>query len=303
MKTKTNVDVYQMVTDRIIAKLEAGVVPWRQEWHGVMEGAFNRITKKPYSLINQMLLSHDGEYASLKQWNKLGGHVKKGEKGEIVVFWKINRYTRTETKVNKDGEEEEVLKVKTVPILKYYYVFHISQIEGVEPLDIQKPTNIDPIGKAEEVITNYVNKDGLKFQNNMPSNRAYYAPMLDLVVVPMLNQFEKPNEYYATAFHELIHSTKHQTRLNRSNDCVSAFGSEDYSKEELVAEIGSCNLMNIVGIETEGTFNNSASYINSWLKVLKNDRRLIVNASAQAQKATNYILQFTEECDEEEDEM
>ena len=295
MKTNTNVDVYQIVTDRIIAKLEAGVVPWRKEWHGTIDGAFNRITRKPYSLLNQMLLSKDGEYASIKQWNKLGGRVKKGEKGEIVVFWKMNQYHKSHIEINEDGEEEQVIEVKNIPTLKYYYVFHISQIEGVKPLDIQKPTNVDPIGKAEEVIANYVKKDGLKFQNNVPSNRAYYAPAIDKVVVPMLSQFDKANEYYATVFHELTHSTKHPKRLDRSNTGVSAFGSEDYSKEELVAEIGSCNLMNIIGIETEGTFNNSASYIDSWLHALKNDRKLIVSASSQAQKATDYILKFSEE--------
>lgn len=291
---RTNTDVYQIVTDRIIAKLEAGVVPWHKEWHGVIDGAFNRITKKPYSLLNQMLLSKDGEYASLKQWNKLGGRVKKGEKGEIVVFWKMNQYLKSHTEINESGEEEVVFETKQIPTLKYYYVFHISQIEGVEPLQIDKPSMADPIERAEEVINNYVKKDHLKFQNQMPSDRAYYAPARDEVVVPMLSQFDKANEYYATVFHELTHSTKHPSRLDRSNTGISAFGSEDYSKEELVAEIGSCNLMNICGIETEGTFNNSASYIDSWLRQLRNDRKLIVSASSQAQKSTDYILKFTD---------
>lgn len=299
MTNTQKIDVYQIVTDRIIAKLEAGVVPWQKEWHGTIDGAFNRITKKPYSLINQMLLSHDGEYASMKQWNKLGGRIKKGEKGEIVVFWKMLQSLVPHREEDEDGNETTVMKVKNIPVLKYYYVWHISQVEGVKPLEIAKPAQIDPIEHAETVINKYVKGDGLLFQNNTPSNRAYYAPALDMVVVPMITQFDNPNAYYATAFHELIHSTKHQKRLDRANTQISPFGSEEYSKEELVAEIGSANLMNILGLETDGTFNNSASYIDNWLHVLKNDKKMIVSASSKAEKATEYILSFSEDLEEE----
>ena len=292
---KNNIDVYQIVTDRIIAKLEQGVIPWRREWHGTLDGAFNRISKKPYSLLNQMLLSHDGEYASMKQWNQLGGRIKKGEKGEVVVFWKMLQSRSSHTEVDADGNEEQVMKVKQIPVLKYYYVWHISQVEGVEPLDVKPSSNLDPITRAEEIIDNYVSKDHLRLTNDRPSNRAYYSPSLDEVVVPMLGQFDHANEYYSTLFHELTHSTKHRSRLDRSNDQVSPFGSEEYSKEELVAEIGSANMMNLLGIETPATFNNSASYIDNWLQVLKNDKKMIVSASSKAQKATEYILSFTDQ--------
>lgn len=289
-----HIDVYQIVTDRIIEKLEQGVVPWHQEWHGTIDGAFNRITKRPYSLLNQMLLSKDGEYASLKQWNKLGGHIKPGEHGEVVVFWKMQGYSQVHTEVDADGNETQVVKMKQIPLLKYHKVFHISQVEGVKPLEISKPVGNNPIERAEEVIKNYVENDHLTLINSVPSNRAYYSPVLDKVVVPMLSQFENEQGYYATLFHELTHSTKHPTRLNRSNDGLAFFGSEDYSKEELVAEIGSANMMRILGIDTEGTFNNSASYIENWLRVLKSDKKFIVSASSQASKATDYILKFTD---------
>lgn len=301
MKNNNHIDVYQMVTDRIIEQLEKGVVPWHQEWHGTIDGAFNRITKRRYSLLNQMLLEHDGEYASLKQWNKLGGRVKPGEHGELVVFWKIERYASTTTGINDEGQEETLTTYKTIPYLKYYKVFHISQVEGVKPLEITKPVDNNPIEKAEEVIENYVTKDHLKLRRDQPSNRAYYSPGADLVVVPMLSQFENEGGYYSTLFHELTHSTKHKSRLNRSNDCLAFFGNEEYSKEELVAEIGSANMMRILGIDTEGTFNNSASYIDNWLQVLKNDKKFIVSASSQASKATDYILKFTDGEETEDD--
>lgn len=122
---KTN--VYEMVTERIIAELEKGVIPWEKPWTGVRSGAYNRVSKRPYSLLNQMLLKHTGEYATYKQWQDLGGQVKKGEKSEIVVFWKIFEAEET----NKDTGEKET---KKIPLLRYYNVFHISQVEGVEPL-------------------------------------------------------------------------------------------------------------------------------------------------------------------------
>lgn len=131
MAGKSN--VYQMVTDRIIEELEKGLIPWNKPWTGVRSGAFNRISKKPYSLINQMLLKHNGEYATFKQWQDLGGHVRKGEKSEIVVFWKI--YEKEE--INDNGEKE----IKKIPLLRYYNVFHISQVEGVEPLPKEKLNN------------------------------------------------------------------------------------------------------------------------------------------------------------------
>ena len=290
-----HIDVYQIVTDRIIAKLEQGVVPWQKEWHGSIDGAFNRVTKKPYSLLNQFLLSHDGEYASLSQWHKLGGRLKENESSEIVVFWKMQEKWAKTTETDEDGNETTKRVKKYIPFLRYHKVFHISQIEGVKPLDVKTREVVNPIERAEEVISNYVTKDHLKLTNDHPSDRAYYSPGRDEVVVPMMNQFDRENAYYATLFHELTHSTKHPTRLNRANDHLAFFGSEDYSKEELVAELGSANMMRVLGIDTEGTFNNSASYIDNWLSVLKNDKKFIVSASSQASKAADYILKFTDE--------
>lgn len=277
-------NVYEMVTERIIAELEKGVIPWEKPWTGVRSGAYNRVSKRPYSLLNQMLLKHTGEYATYKQWQDLGGQVKKGEKSEIVVFWKIFEAEET----NKDTGEKET---KKIPLLRYYNVFHISQVEGVEPLAPEQLNDeVEPIEEADKIITDYITREHIEF-TECRSNEAYYSPSQDAVVVPMKEQYTVINEYYSTTFHELTHSTGHKSRLNRlETGAVAAFGGTEYSKEELVAEIGSASLMNLLGIETVKTFRNSAAYIQSWLQVLRNDNKFIVSASSKAEKAVNYIL-------------
>ena len=274
-------NVYQIVTDRIIEQLEQGVIPWHKPWTGVRTKAFNRISRKPYSLLNQMLLKHDGEYASFKQWTDLGGKVRKGEKAEIIVFWKMLEVE----KENEDGELEK----KTIPYLRYVNVFHISQVDSVKPLEYPFH-EIEPIADADNIIINYVTREAINF-NEQASNEAYYSPSRDTVVVPMKEQYQHINEYYSTTFHELVHSTGHKNRLNRlETTAVASFGSETYSKEELVAEIGSATILSALEIETKRTFTNSVAYIQNWLNVLKNDNRFIISASSQAEKAVDYIL-------------
>lgn len=283
MAAAGKVNVYEMVTERIIAELEKGIIPWEKPWGtGVRSGAYNRVSKKAYSIINQMLLKHTGEYATFKQWTDLGGHIKKGEKSEIVVLWKI--FEKEET--NPDTGEKEVQKI---PMLRYYNVFHISQVDGVEPLTIPF-REVEPIETADKVIADYVTREHIEF-TECASNEAYYSPSRDCVVVPMKEQYKLINEYYSTTFHELTHSTGHKNRLDRlQTGAVAAFGSENYSKEELVAEIGSASIMNLLGVETKKTFRNSAAYIQNWLQVLKNDSKFIVSAAGKAEKAVNYIM-------------
>ena len=277
-------NVYDMVTNRIIAELEKGQIPWEKPWTGVRSGAYNRITKRPYSLLNQMLLQHSGEYATFKQWQDLGGHVRKGEKSEIVVFWKIFESKET----NPDNGE---IEIKKIPLLRYYNVFHISQVEGVEPLAPEQLNDeVEPIEAGDKIITDYITREHLNFIE-CKSNKAYYSPTNDTVVVPLKEQYSMINEYYSTTYHELVHSSGHKTRLNRlQTGAVASFGSENYSKEELVAEIGSATLMSVAGIETSKTFRNSTAYIQNWLQVLRNDNKFIVSASSKAEKAVNYIL-------------
>lgn len=279
-------NIYEEITNRIIEQLENGEIPWHKPWSGISSGAYNRVSKKPYSLLNQMLLKHDGEYATYKQWSDLGGKVRKGEKSEIVVFWKI-----FQTEEIKNGKVEK----KSIPILKYINVFHVSQVDGIVPKNTESIEH-KPIDEAEKIRNDYVERENIVIEE-LVTNEAYYSPMMDYIQVPCKEQFNDIMEFYSTLFHEMIHSTGHRDRLGRLDTGVklASFGSEDYSKEELVAEIGSAFLMNHIGIETNKTFKNSAAYIQSWLRVLKNDNRFIVSASSKAEKAMKYILGTMEE--------
>lgn len=270
-------DIYQTITDRMISEMEKGIIPWRKPWMALGK-AISHTTGKPYSLLNQMLLGREGEYLTFKQVNAEGGYIRKGEKSKFVVFWKFLEET-----------DEETGEVKQVPFLRYYNVFHIDQCEGISAKFTQELTNTaSPDEKAEGIISDYVAREGLTLEH-LEGNEAYYQPSLDKVVLPLMKQFVEASEYYSTAFHELTHSTGHATRLNRL-DNTAFFGSEDYSKEELVAELGSCALVHHCGLETRSSFRNSTAYIQNWLQVLKNDKRFIVSASGKADKAVAYIL-------------
>lgn len=279
-------DVYEIVTSKIIASLEKGIIPWQKPWSGINGGAHNYVSHKTYSLVNQLILEHQDAYLTFNQAKALGGKIKKGAKAEIVVFWKMFP-SKTETVKDENGNETP----KMIPMLRYYNVFWIGDCEGIKAEDEAKTFDNDPVEEAEKVISEYlVREPHLKFQNDQPSNEAYYSPASDKVVVPMINQYELKEEYYSTTFHELVHSTGAETRLNRKSDKVAAFGSEEYSKEELVAEMGAAMLVHTVGIESEKSFNNSAAYIQSWLQALRNDKRMVVSAAGKAQKAVEYIL-------------
>lgn len=274
--------VYEMITERIIEQLENGVIPWQKPWSGTHSGAYNRISNRPYSLLNQLLLKHGGEYATFKQWSGLGGKIRKGEKSEIVTFWKIQQIEE----INEDGEKT----IKQLPLLRYYNVFHISQVDGVEPKEQLKISNLEPIEEAEKIKTDYMNREHLKIFEKV-TNDAFYLPIQDYIQVPCKEQYQDIEEFYSTLFHEMIHSTGHKSRLNRPDmQGIVRHGSEKYSKEELTAELGSAMIINILGIETEKSFKNSSGYIQDWLQVLKNDNKFIVSASSRAEKAVKYIL-------------
>ncbi len=279
-----SINVYELVTNRIIEQLENNIVPWEKPWSGTLDGAFNRVSKKPYSILNQMLLKYNGEYATFKQWQELGGHIRKAEKSEIIVFWKMYPI--------KEKQDDGTEIIKTIPLLKYINVFHISQVDGVEPLKQKVTHDIEPIDKAEKILNDYWNRENITIEH-VKGDKAFYSPIFDKIQLPLFEQFKQSEEYYSTAFHESVHSTMKTSRCNRQEDRkgkVVSFGSEEYSKEELVAEVGSAQLMNMVGIETTKSFRNSTAYIQSWLKVLRNDNKFIVSASSKAEKAVNYIL-------------
>lgn len=284
------VDVFQMVTDRIIGMLENGEIPWERPWTGAGQYAIKRATGKPYSLLNQMLLGNPGEYLSFKECQKLGGKIKKGAKAKIVVFWKILDCAKTDTNgkpvIGSDGK----VKMTQIPFLKYMNVFHIDDCEGIEPRYYENVLrDFNPVDKAEEVIALYVQRSGIGLEH-IQQGRAYYNPEADKVVLPIKEQFKGEAEYYSTAFHELTHSTGHQKRLDRITAGSFSFGDETYSKEELVAEIGSASIMNMLGIETDNSVRNNAAYIQSWIKALRNDKKMIVSAASKASKAVELIM-------------
>jgi len=179
--------------------------------------------------------------------------------------------------------------VKVLRFLRYFSVFNIADIEGIE-FDIPEVELKDneKIEKCDHLVLNMPNPPKFETTN---TDRAFYAPILDLINMPSIKQFENSEEYYSTLFHEMIHSTGHETRLNRNG--ITEIGkkkSDIYSKEELVAEMGAAFLCATTGIDYDAITENSAAYINGWLKVLKADKRFIFQSAASAQKAANYIL-------------
>lgn len=270
-------DIYAEITNRIISEMETGVIPWQKPWVA-SGGCVSYATGKPYSLLNQMLLGRAGEYATYQQVQAAGGYVRRGEKAHMVVFWKF-----------LEKEDEETGEVKEVPFLRYYNVFHIDQCEGLKAKHSKPlPQNAEADQKAESIICGYLKSSGVRMTHQQ-GDRAFYRPSDDTITLPLLAQFHETSEYYSTAFHELIHSTGHSKRLNRL-DKTAFFGSEAYSKEELIAEIGASALVNVAGLETAESFRNNSAYVQNWLQVLKSDKRFIVSASGKAEKAVALIL-------------
>ena len=284
-------DLFQEITNRMIVELEQGVIPWQKPWSGV-QGAISHTTGKRYSLLNQMLLGcRSGEFVTFKEAQREGGHIRKGEKASMIVFWKFLESAKRDDNgsviIGTDGKPI----IESVPFLRYYNVFHIDQCEGIQPRYAENPTpgdHLTPDDTAERIVQDYLHRSGVKLILQH-SDRAFYSPASDSVTVPELAQYTCVAEFYSTLFHELTHSTGHVSRLNRLSKEAS-FGSEAYSKEELIAELGAAFLVNHAGLETNSSFRNSAGYIQSWLKALKDDKRLIVSAAGKAEKAVAMIL-------------
>jgi antirestriction protein ArdC len=291
-------DVYQIVTDRIMDLLNRGIVPWHKPWStspGSRAMPRNLSSGKPYRGINIFLLSCAGFespwFLTYKQAAEKGGNVRKGEKGFPVVFWKR---LAVEDKATGEG--------KLIPLLRYYTVFNVSQCEGIKDpaaTPVAVPPEFSPIAEAEHVANSYAN--GPKIGHG--PGGAYYSPISDRINLPPRESFDSPAHYYATLFHELGHSTGHKDRLAREGITSSdGFGNHLYSKEELVAEMTSAMLSGISGIDGSAILDNSAAYIANWLHKLRDDRKLVVTAAAQAQKAADLIQGITWEAAEPEAE-
>jgi antirestriction protein ArdC len=273
--------VYEIVTEQIIKQLESGVAPWHRPWR--TEPPCNLISGKEYRGINPFLLAPQGYgsryWLTFNQTNNLGGHIRKGEKSSIVTFWKIG-----EERVVKstDGTER-----KTRPfLLRFYHVFNIEQTEGIaEKLGLGKASpRIPSLDQCQAIVSGMPNRPAIT-----QDGRAWYRPSTDTVGIPSRSAFNSAEEYYSTLFHELTHSTGHTSRIGREGiEQLNTFGSDSYSKEELVAEMGAAMLCGVTGI-VPATLSNSAAYLNSWIDRLRGDAQLIVSAASQAQKAADYI--------------
>jgi antirestriction protein ArdC len=279
-------NVYEIVTEKIIAQLESGVAPWCKPWSA--KPPANLISQKEYRGLNTFLLGSQG-YASrywltFTQANKLGGHVKKGEKSSLVVFWNIGD---ERTIVNRETGAER--KSKPV-LLRYYSVFNLTQTEGIaEKLGLDKQTPVAPsISDCEAIVAGMPNPPGRE-----QSDRAWYKPPSDVVGMPARELFASPEAYYATLFHELTHSTGHTSRIGRDGIMERhSFGDADYSREELVAEMGAAMLCGVTGIAPT-VIDNSAAYLANWIRVLKGDSKLLIQAASAAQKAADFIRGIT----------
>ena len=280
-KKSEKFDIYEMITERVIAEMEKGEIPWKKPWFNVNDGAFSHRDGRCYSLLNQIMLGNNHEYVTWKEIQNEKGKLKKGAKAKQVVFWSILEKTDTD----KDGKEVK----KSIPFLRYYNVFDIADTD-LKPRE-RKVGKAEEVPKAEKVVKDYIDRSGVKLTRTRNSDRAFYSPLTDSITVPCKKQYDVTSEYYSTLFHEMTHSTGHPSRLARFTDTGSAaFGSEEYSKEELVAELGAASLTNYCKLEVPESFNNSVAYLENWLGALKNDKKLIVSATSRAQKAIDLIL-------------
>lgn len=285
-RTVARPDVYSMITERMITLLEAGTVPWKKPWQGGESGApRNLVSLRAYSGINASLLAM-APYSSpfwltFKQAKDLGGHVKKGEKGYPVIYW-------NKKEIEKQNAQTGETEAGSITFIRYFTVFNLEQTEGIAAPEPEgfAPLHFEPLEACEAIRTGY--RGGPEIIHR--EQRAYYAPRLDTINMPKPETFHSVAVYYATLFHEMTHSTGHESRLNREGVAEAHyFGDTVYSKEELIAEMGAAFLCAHAGIAPV-VLDNSAAYIAGWLKRLKSDKKLVIQAAAAAQKAANRIL-------------
>jgi antirestriction protein ArdC len=279
-------DLYEEITSQIIAMLDQGVVPWRSPILGRSSAGHpkNLESAKPYRGVNVFLLAFrafvrgygSSYWLTFNQARAKGGAVKKGEKASLVVFWK-----------QYEANDKETGDAKNIPVLRYYKVFNVDQCEGLAVPDVVPfvPADFHPIEAADLRAKGYA--DGPTVEHG--GQQAFYRPDTDRVQMPDATRFASSEEYYSTLFHELTHSTGHSKRLDRGLDThPKPFGSPDYGREELIAEMAAAFLCGEVGI-MPAVIDNQAAYIDGWLGQLKKDKKLVISAAGAAQKACDWI--------------
>jgi antirestriction protein ArdC len=302
----TQAEIRQQITAKIVKALKNGTPPWRKNWccDPNSGNPSNALSHKAYRGINILLLElaslergYDARWwASYRQWRALGGQVRRGEHGTQIVFWKplVRRVTE------ENGEE----KTDSFPILRTWTVFNVAQVEGesVEQFcsSNRLPANFVGYSVAEGVIA--ATGADIRFGGD----KAFYQSEEDFIRLPPKSSFHSANDFYHTAFHELVHHSGHESRLNRLNKSAR-FGDKFYAMEEMVAEIGGCFLCTEVGVPQSDDLSNQQAYLSHWLQVLNNDPKAIFQASSQASAASDFILSFSRKVEsgagEEEEAM
>ncbi len=271
--------VSEIITENIVKALEAGVVPWRKPWATVDGMPQNLLSRKPYRGINIFLtyMQRFGSpfWVTFNQCGKKGGKIRKGEHGTPIVFWKF-------PEPDPDNLDANGKPKRRPPICRFYKVWNVEQTEG---LDYPQPTMIahDPIPVCEALVAGWEDCPEIVVRGG----RACYNRADDKIAMPDFGRFDKPEGYYSTLFHEMVHATGHKSRLDRLEG--GGMGSGSYSREELTAEMGAAFLCGHCGIETK-TLDDSAAYIDHWVKVLKGDSKLVISAGSKAQAAYDLIL-------------
>ncbi|PVY40855.1 ArdC family protein [Pontibacter virosus] len=294
----------EQVTNEIIAELQKGKVIWQKPWssYGLPK---NYASGRPYEGFNAFYLHHVTEknnytapyFLTFRQAQEMGGRVRKGQKGNPIVYWKIYEAKEQEQPADQDVARKEKNSKKFVPFL--WTVFNIDQVEGV---DFHLPEKLRRSGQQLiEACQRVV--DG--FPSPRPrilhgGSQAWYAPGTDTVQVPEPKRFLSPEAFHATLYHELIHATGHHARLNRFNrdETPARFGDEAYSKEELIAEMGASFLCAHTGIR-KAVFQNSVAYLQGWISRFREDKTMLIYAGTRAFKAAGYILSLQAKADEE----
>jgi antirestriction protein ArdC len=328
---KSKFDIYEAVTNQVLEALDRDIMPWRKPWVSrnglggdVVAMHKNFASKRPYRGINPFLLEitaltrgYSSPYwLSFKQAKEKGGQVRKGEKSTLVVFWKPMQYSPKagttcpkcrQGKLSASGKcgscNKTTEKIRSM-ILKHYNVFNIEQCDGIEaPMVVETPDEpvkeFDPITEAERIINEMPKAPPVRYGGD----RASYSPPFDSIQMPNRSQFESSEAFYSTLFHEHVHATGHESRLDRKDAFKGSFGDPDYAREELVAEMGASMLCAVAGVENN--VDQSAAYIRNWMTkadyeaALKADKKLVVFAAARAQKASDFILGVTHENGEE----
>lgn len=296
----SNQIAYDKITNQIIEALENGHIPWEKPWAASNNGA-RSIHGKPYRGFNKMWLEFiawklgysDPRWITFNQAKKMGGQVRKGEKSQAVTLWMeaFNHESscpvkNTKTKCENIGKN----KCSRYMLMRYFSVFNVEQVDGldIKPIPTGTVNEFDPIEQAEEIVNSYLEREGIMLATG---SEAYYTPAMDSITMPPRETFRSAESYYSTLFHECGHSTGHESRLNRKDNKVPVkFGDPIYAQEELVAEMSNAFIGGVTGVTNEIEGEQRVAYIQSWLRALRNDKKMVVLAAQQGQKAADLIL-------------